>query len=593
MGSLSGSARCWAAAVADLQSLDRPHETTAPPAWRAGLVRTGASAGWAKAGWWAVAAIIVILVALPTIYILSKAFGEGGYAFSKVRDIPGIGKSLVRTALLGVCSSVLALLLGLMLAWHVSRLSGRTKSIAAMIPVIPLLIPAPVLVIGWMFLLSPQVGYANQLLRKLPLLSRLDSGPFDVYTMPWIILITAMFLTPFVYFFVSSALESLGSDFKAAASSAGASPLRVFFTVVLPLLRPSLVYAFAIALVLGSGQFTAPLLLGRQQGIDVLTTEIFKLSDRYPVQYGLGGMLSLPLIVLGVAVVILQRRAIGDQRRYVVGREVQHDASRASRWHLAPVIGFALLLLLPLLGLLHVAFSPFWSGELTFSSYTLDHFHTVLGDSAVIDSLVTSLVASLVAIAIIVPLTFMAALAVAPGSKAGRLVRTVIDIGVNVPLGIPATVFGFGVLFAYSQRPFNLYGTVAIIVIVYTTIMLPFAMRLQLSVLQTQGLEYQEAAATSGASRIRTLLTVVAPLARSGIVAAVVLTFVLLMHEFSASLLVMSPTTQVMGALLFRYYTAGTYPEVAVLSLLLVAVTVIGVGIAMAVGGRDVMKRIG
>ena len=58
----------------------------------------------------------------------------------------------------------------------------------------------------------------------------------------------------------------------------------MFFRVTLPLLRPVLVYGGGVALLLGLGQFTGPLLLGRNAGITVLTTDMYffvsQIADR-------------------------------------------------------------------------------------------------------------------------------------------------------------------------------------------------------------------------------------------------------------------------------------------------------------------------
>ena len=70
------------------------------------------------------------------------------------------------------------------------------------------------------------------------------------------------------------------------------------------------------------------------------------------------------------------------------------------------------------------------------------------------------------------------------------------------------------------------------------------------------------------------------------------LMFVLLTHEFAASLLVRSPTTQVMGTVLFDYYTNGSYPTVAAIALVMTVVTAVGVVVAIVLGGSDVFDKL-
>lgn len=82
------------------------------------------------------------------------------------------------------------------------------------------------------------------------------------------------------------------------------------------------------------------------------------------------------------------------------------------------------------------------------------------------------------------------------------------------------------------------------------------------------------------------------PLMRPTIFSAVALIFILLTHEFAASLLVRASTTQVMGTLLYDMWQNGSYPMVAAMALLMTAVTTVGVVIAMIFGGRNVLSKL-
>src|SRR5262249_11830600 len=116
-----------------------------------------------------------------------------------------------------------------------------------------------------------------------------------------------------------------------------------------------------------------------------------------------------------------------------------------------------------------------------------------------------------------------------------------------VPLTVPAVLFGVGFLVTYLEGPIVLYGTDALLVLVYVTIMVPFATRMQLAGMVALGNSYVEASRASGAGMLRTSLQILLPLTRGTIGAAGALMFIMLSHEFTASLLVRTPSTQVMG----------------------------------------------
>ena len=118
-------------------------------------------------------------------------------------------------------------------------------------------------------------------------------------------------------------------------------------------------------------------------------------------------------------------------------------------------------------------------------------------------------------------------------------------------------VFGVGFLLTYSREPFILYGTRGVIVLVYVTLMLPFTTRMQLAGHGRArrhvpgGVAHQR-----GRRRCGPTPQIVLPLLRPTLGGAAALMFVLLTHEFTASLLVRSPTTQVMGTILFDYWSS-------------------------------------
>ena len=129
-----------------------------------------------------------------------------------------------------------------------------------------------------------------------------------------------------------------------------------------------------------------------------------------------------------------------------------------------------------------------------------------------------------------------------------------------MPLSIPAVIFGVGFLYAYTRGPLVLYGSNWVIVLVYVTLMVPFSARMQLSGMVALGDSYQEASRVSGGGVLRTHLRIMAPLMRATFAGTAALMFILLANEFAASLLVRSPTQNVMGTVLYNYYGNGLYP---------------------------------
>ena len=535
---------------------------------------------------------LAYLVVLPLVRLQVTAFEDGAHGYRIAFGSSRIGEILMTTSALALGSLVIAMVLGTLLAWAASQLPPQYRLLRSL-PVLPIVIPAVANVIGWAFLFSPRPGYLNALLRELPWWDHLESGPVDVYTVPWIILITGFALTSFVYLFVSAGLKNINQEHIDAAQVSGSTRVGVFFKVILPLLRPSLIYGAGVVLLLGLGQFTAPLLLGTNRGIEVITTEMFRYVSEYPVDFGAAAAMGSPLLLFGLVVVVLQKISLGDQRRFVThGGKGFRSSGRTSKTAVAAILLYtAVSTVLPIGALIIVALSNFWTPEIHPGEFTLDNVRDVLSRPDTTDAIVTSVVASAAGVAIVLVVGFIAASLLMRGQRFG-IVRTLLDFIVALPLGVPAVIFGVGFLLTYTYPPLILYGSRWVIVLVYTALMLPFGTRMLLSTMIAMGNGYLEASRVSGAGVLATHLKIVLPLLRTSMGGAAALMFVLLTHEFSASMLVRAPTTNVMGTVLFDYWTNGSYPTVAAIALVMTIVTGIGVAAAMAVGGRDVFERL-
>lgn len=544
------------------------------------------------------ALILSYLILFPLFRLQVLALSDGGSAYREAWALEGIGKTLTTTVVLGVGSLLISLTLGTTLAWFALRLPHRWRWLGS-VPVLPIVLPAVAVVVGWAFLFSPQVGFVNVWLRKVPFLEAipfldvetpkvgLPSGPFDVYSVPAIVVITGLQLTPLVFLFVKSGLSQINFESIEAATASGANQFRAFFGVVLPMLRPSLIYAGAFGMLLGLGQLTAPQFLGSREGIRVLATEVYRFGGESPADYAMAAAVASPLLIAGVAFIAIQRFLLRHDFRFsAAGTKGASRPLTTSRFAAPLIAGYGLLtLVLPLTGLFLVAFSRFWSGDLAFETMTLDNFQAVFSEPRITSALENSIVISVLAMLVALPLSYVLA-DILYRRRGGAWTRGAIDFLVQMPLGVPAVVFGIGLLYVYLGHPFTLYGTRLLIVITYVIIVLPFSLRMLLAARIAVGAAYEDAARASGASLLQAHLTIMVPMMRGAIAGSCVLMFVILTHEFAASMFVRSTQTQVLGTLLHTEWTHGSYPMVAAVSIIMSAVTAAGLLLALAIGGK-------
>jgi iron(III) transport system permease protein len=566
-----------------------PIASSRPERWRRSLA--------GQAPWIGLAALVTVLALIPIIPLQVRAFADGGAGIRQLLDMPGLGAVVRNTLLLGFGAMAVGMVIGTSLALSVYAMPNRLQSFLSFTPVLPMIIPSVAHVVGFVFLFSPENGYANILLRQLPFVGGGDNGPVNVYTPMWIIIYTGLHLSAFVYLFVFSGLKSLGADYNQAARVNGAGTLRVLFTVTLPMLRPVFVYAGMVSLLLSLGQFTGPLVLGRREGLDVLTTRMFVLTSDYPINYALVAALGTPLLVAALFLIFLQRRMVGDQKRFV-GRGAMSmertPASRAASFVATTyVVGFVFLsAILPLIALGYVSLSPFWSGRLSLDGLTFEHYSQAFAGAALRDAVLTSLVVTVVGVLVVMPLGLLVAIALTNKDRIWRPIAVVVDVFAALPLAVPGALVGFGFLFALSAPAVGLYGTRTALIIAYVTIMLPYAVRYQLATLISLGAQTTEASRVSGAGVLRTFGRIVLPLARGGMAASAAVMFVLLIHEFGVSLLLRSPDSTVMSVLLYDQFSTGSYPQVGVTAVVMTVITAAGVIAALVFGGTKAMERL-
>ena len=532
-----------------------------------------------------------VIVTVPILLYFARVLEPG--ALTRALAVPNLGHTLVTTVGLAAGSTVIGAVLAVALAAAVARISGRWQSIASSIPLLPLVIPPVALVYGWIFIFSPAVGYGNGLLRMTPFFGHLTEGPVNVFSVPAIMLITALDLAGFIYAFVLARMFEISGSVTAAARVCGASAFRTFMTVTFPLLRPSLVAGIVVAFLIGLGQFTAPLFLGTRDNINVIATEIFRMREQYPIDYAVTAALGLPLLVFGIVSIVVQRRVVGDQRRYVTTATGRGMSSTGGRWAFGLTLAYGVISVgLPIVAIVLVALSPYWNGDLSAISFTADNVRQVLSNPEVADAIMNTLRTSFLAAAIVLPLGFVAALALSGVVRAPRIVRSTLDFIFIAPLAVPRALLGIAVLFVFIKPPFSLYGSLLLFVIGYAFVILPFSLRSQYNSLIGVLPSLFEASQVCGASQLRMIVSIALPIARRGMAAALALAFVLLSNDFAVSVMLRTPGNQVLGTLLYEKSVQGLVPEVAVLALVMTVITTVILLLTIRFGGKSGLQSL-
>jgi iron(III) transport system permease protein len=157
------------------------------------------------------------------------------------------------------------------------------------------------------------------------------------------------------------------------------------------------------------------------------------------------------------------------------------------------------------------------------------------------------------------------------------------------PIVIPGVVLAVALFIAYTRPPLVLYGTLAILFVAYLTKEMPTGYAQSDATFRGIPADLEDVGRILGAGRLRILRDVTAPLARSGIIAAWCFIFIGVIRELSASIILFTPNTQVMSVVIFDLKEEGQFGAIAVLGLVMLALTFATVAMMQGLLGRDVL----
>jgi iron(III) transport system permease protein len=143
----------------------------------------------------------------------------------------------------------------------------------------------------------------------------------------------------------------------------------------------------------------------------------------------------------------------------------------------------------------------------------------------------------------------------------------------TAPIAIPGIVLGVGLFLSYTRPPFVLYGTLWILLIAFVTIALPSAYQQLQAAFRTIHPELEDASRILGATRLRSLWQITAPLLRTGVIATWCFIFVGVMRELSAAIILFTSETKVLSVLIFDLNESGDLGAISVIGLGMLLIT--------------------
>ncbi|TNB46231.1 ABC transporter permease [Martelella lutilitoris] len=192
----------------------------------------------------------------------------------------------------------LCLLLSLAPAYWLARMQSRWKSMLIILTLFPLLVGNVVRAAGWMALLGTH-GAINAFLGIFGI------GPLTLMYTPLAVVVgTTAVVLPYMILTLSSVVETVPRDTEEAAANLGATPLKVFFRVLLPQAAPGVLAGSMLVFILSMNAYATPVLLGGP-GFTMLAPAVydqFVTAGNWPFGAALAFVLLATTLILTMAV---------------------------------------------------------------------------------------------------------------------------------------------------------------------------------------------------------------------------------------------------------------------------------------------------
>ena len=512
-------------------------------------------------------------------------FDWTGLTLTNYRDVLAADRfAALVAATLGVAlaGTVGAVVLGAGMSWLAVRTDVPGRRALDVVAVMPLFVPPLIGAFAWDILASPRSGILNIVLRSSGVPVRLN-----IYSFAGIGFTYAIYYAPYVYLFAAAALRNMDATLEEAAAMSGAGRVRVLRQITLPLVAPALLSSGLLVFVLLLELFAIPAVLGEPGGLHFVAVRIWDLIGFSPPKVNQASALGVLMLVTTVVLVLVQQRVVA-RRSYVTvsgkGQRVRPVTLGAARWP-AAVVAFGYLLLvviLPYAALLFIALRKniFFSSLAAMANpaqLSLAQFGVALSDPVVVGTLWNSLAVSagttLIGSVLYFTVSYIVNRTRLPGRRA-------LDLVTVLPVAIPGIIIGLGYLWSWISLPVGLYGTLWILILAYVSQFAPQATRAIAGSLVQIHAELEESSRLCGAGLVTTLRRIVVPLARPGIVSAMILLFVLSFRELATALFLYTSNTQLFSLAMFDFWQRGSTGLVAAMALIqsaiLLAVVLLG-----------------
>lgn len=505
-----------------------------------------------------------------------------GFAnFIKIFKMTNFRHAISNTLWLGLISGIGSTVIGFLFAYvdsYVDVGSKIVKKLFGVVSILPVVSPPFVLSLSAILLF----GRTGVITRGL-----FNMNNTQLYGWRGIALVQILTFFPVCYMMLKGLLKNIDPSLEEAARNMGAGRFKVFQTVTFPLLLPGIGNAFLVSFIESVADFANPMIIGGN--FDTLATSIYlQLTGAYDKSGATAMAVVLLVISMGLFILEkywLERKSVATLTgKATRGRAAITDSSEriplVTICTLLTVFVISMYILVPFGSLFKI-----WGRDYHLSLKWYEYIFKNKGYRVFTDSMLLSAIAS--------PITaFLSMIIAYLVVKRKFFAKGFMEFVAMLAMAVPGTVLGVGFIRGYNSGLFHsgilsgLYGTGAILVIVFIVRSLPIGTRSGIAALRQIDRSIEEAAYDMGADSAKVFQTVTLPLIKESFISGLVTTFVRSITAISAIILLVTPKYLLITVRINEHAEKGNYGIACAYATILIVITYVAITIMNFVLGK-------
>lgn len=514
--------------------------------------------------WMAIFMIYPFYTLVTRSFFSTKAEGFTLYNFIRFFSKPYYYTTLKNTAVVCVLATLTTVIVGVPLAYLMTRYNIFGKKLFYIFIIMALMSPPFIGAYSWILLFG-RAGFVTKLFAQIGV-----NLP-TIYGLPGIVLVFTFHLFPYVYLYVSGAMTNIDSSLEEAGENLGSGKFRRLMTITLPVVAPSIAAGAVMVFMAALADFGTPMLIG--EGYTVLSVLVY---NEYMSEMGgnanMASALAVIIVVCALIVLMFQKFWIARKNYVMTAMRPPQEVKLRGWKRFLVTLPVAIVSFIGLLPQIVVVVCSFIKADFTGfkGGFSLESYQTIW--SRLSTNITNTYVYSGIAIVFIVLFGMLLSyIIVRKRGASGQFFDTMIMF----PYVIPGSVLGISLIVAFNRPPLILTGTAVIMILSFVIRKLPYTVRSGTAFLYQMDPSIEEASVNLGVSPMKTFFRITAVLMLPGILSGAVLSWITCINELSSSVMLYGGRTSTIAVAIYQEVIRMSDGTAAALATILSATTVV------------------